>query len=144
MSPLNLTDSASGLGRPPPETSWKIAGIASAAAASSSISACTLAAVRSKLWRSRFQPPTSIAAPITSRMLPRIEPTSEALTTSWSPSCSANSAMISSGALPKVTLSRPPMPGPERLASSSVALPISAAVGITPSADEPKTSPAPA
>ena len=55
MSPLNLTDSASGLGRPPPETSWKIAGIASAAAASSSISACTLAAVRSKLWRSRFQ-----------------------------------------------------------------------------------------
>ena len=43
--------------------------------------------------------------------------------------------MISSGALPKVTLSRPPMPGPERLASSSVALPISAAVGITPSAE---------
>src|SRR3978361_1027803 len=52
--------------------------------------------------------------------------------------------MINSGALPKVTLSRPPIPGPERLASSSVALPISAAVGITPSADDAKMSPAPA
>ena len=40
--------------------------------------------------------------------------------------------MISSGALPKVTLSRPPMPGPERSASSSVARPISAAVGMIP------------
>ena len=36
------------------------------------------------------------------------------------------------------------MPGPERAASSSVALPISAAVGITPSAEEVKTSAAPA
>ena len=43
--------------------------------------------------------------------------------------------MISSGALPNVTFSRPPMPGPERAASSSVARPISAAVGITPSAE---------
>ena len=42
---------------------------------------------------------------------------------------------MSSGALPKVTLSRPPMPGPERAASSSVARPISAAVGMTPSAE---------
>ena len=144
MSPWKLTPVESGLGRPPPVTSWKIAGMASAEAASSSISACTLAAVRSKCWRSRFQPPTSIAAPMTSRMLPRIEPTSEALTTSWRPSWSANSAMISSGALPNVTLSRPPMPGPERCASSSVALPISAAVGMTPSADDVKTSAAPA
>ena len=76
----------------------------------------------------------SIAAPITSRMLPMIEPTSEALTTSCRPSRSAKKAMISSGALPNVTLSRPPMPGPERAASSSVARPMSAAVGITPSA----------
>ena len=71
-----------------------------------------LAAVRSKCWRSRLRPPTNIAAPITSRMLPRIEPTSEALTTSCRPSSSAKRAMISSGALPNVTLSRPPMPGP--------------------------------
>jgi len=38
--------------------------------------------------------------------------------------------MISSGALPKVTLSRPPIPGPDFAASSSVARPISAAVGM--------------
>ena len=50
--------------------------------------------------------------------------------------------MMISGALPKVTLSRPPMPGPERAASSSVALPISAAVGITPAAEVKKIRPA--
>ena len=77
----------------------------------------------------------NIAAPITSRMLPRIEPISDALTTSWRPSLSAKKAMISSGALPNVTFRKPPMPGPERAASSSVARPISAAVGITPSAE---------
>ncbi len=63
-----------------------------------------------------------------------IEPTIDALTTSCSPLFSANRAMISSGALPNVTFSRPPIPGPLRAASSSVARPISAAVGITPSA----------
>ena len=63
-----------------------------------------------------------------------IEPTIEALTTSCRPSLSANRAMISSGALPKVTLSRPPIPGPDLAASSSVARPISAAVGMIPSA----------
>ena len=97
----------------------------------------------SNFWRSRRAgPPTSIAAPSTSRMLPRIEPMIEALTTSCRPSLSANRAMISSGALPKVTLSRPPMPGPERAASSSVARPISAAVGMIPSAATTKISPA--
>src|SRR3954451_7798603 len=48
--------------------------------------------------------------------------------------------MISSGALPNVTLRSPPTPGPERAASSSVALPMSAAVGMTPSADVVKIS----
>ena len=48
--------------------------------------------------------------------------------------------MISSGALPKVTFSRPPIPGPERAASSSVARPISAAVGMIPSAAVKNTS----
>ena len=71
-----------------------------------------------------------------------IEPITEALTTSWSPAPSANRAMISSGALPKVTLSRPPIPGPERAASSSVARPISAAVGMIPSAETAKIAPA--
>ena len=73
-------------------------------------------------------------------MLPRIEPTIDALTTSWRPASSANSAMISSGALPNVTLSKPPIPGPERAASSSVASPISAAVGMIPSAAMTKIS----
>ena len=41
-----------------------------------------------------------------------IEPTIEALTTSWRPSSRAKKAMISSGALPNVTFRRPPMPGP--------------------------------
>ena len=48
--------------------------------------------------------------------------------------------MISSGALPNVTFIRPPIPGPDRAASSSVALPISAAVGMIPRAEEKKTS----
>ncbi len=107
----------------------------SATTASSSISEVTFAAVRSKYWRSRLRPPISMAAPITSRMLPRMEPISEALTTSCSPSLSAKKAMMSSGALPNVTLRNPPMPGPERAASSSVARPISAAVGMTPAAE---------
>ncbi|CAB4345995.1 unannotated protein [freshwater metagenome] len=72
-----------------------------------------------------------------------IEPAIEAFTTSCSPASSAISAMISSGALPKVTFSRPPIPGPERAASSSVARPISAAVGITPSAAVMKIAVAP-
>jgi hypothetical protein len=73
-------------------------------------------------------------------MLPMIEPTSEALTTSCSPSSSAKKAMISSGALPKVTFSSPPMPGPVRAAIASVASPITAAQGITASAAAEKIS----
>src|SRR5947208_2802887 len=115
-----------------------MAGMASATAASRSIPDWTVAAVRSKRWRSKRIPPTNIAAPRTSRMLPRIDPISDALTTSWSPAPSANRAMISSGALPNVTLSRPPIPGPVRAASSSVARPMSAAVGMTPSAEAKK------
>ena len=112
----------------------------SAAAASISIEVWIAAPVRLKICLSRPRPPASIAAPITSRMLPTIEPTIEALTTSCSPLPRAKRAMISSGALPKVTLRRPPMPGPERAASSSVARPISAAVGMIPSAEAAKTT----
>ena len=121
-----------------------MAGMISAAAASSSIEDCVDAAVRLKNWRSRLRPPKNIAAPRTSRTLPMIEPTIEALTTSCRPAPSAKRAMMSSGALPKVTLSRPPMPGPERTASSSVARPMSAAVGMTPSAEAKKVETAPA
>ena len=111
-----------------------MAGKISATSASMSMADWALAAVRLKVCFSRGRPPTNIAPPRTSRMLPMIEPTSEAFTTSWRPSSSAKKAMISSGALPKVTLSRPPMPGPVRAAIASVASPITAAQGITPSA----------
>ncbi len=126
-------------GRSSPRASRNIAGSTSATVASSSMVACADAASATNFCRSRPQPPISIAAPSTSRRLPRIEPTIEALTTSCRPSESAKSAMISSGALPNVTFSSPPIPGPARCASSSVARPMSAAVGTTPSADEKKT-----
>ena len=51
---------------------------------------------------------------------------------------------MSSGAFPNVTLSSPPIPGPLRVASSSVARPMSAAVGITPRAEVTKIATAPA
>jgi hypothetical protein len=98
-------------GRRPPSMSWKTAGSTSAAAASRSMSTWTLAAVRSKYCRSRLRPPTNIAAPMTSRMLPRIEPMIDALTTSCRPALSAKKAMTSSGKLPNVTFRKPPMPG---------------------------------
>ena len=81
----NEIRSAPTAGSPPPSTSWKIAGMTSATAASSSIDVWTLAAVLLKVWRSRPSPPTNIEAPRTSRMLPRIDPISDALTTSCSP-----------------------------------------------------------
>ena len=99
------------------------------------VAACGL-----KCWRSCLSPPTSIEAPSTSSTLPMIEPTIEALTTSWRPALRANRAMISSGALPNVTFSRPPIPGPDLAASSSVARPISAAVGTIPAAAIAKIS----
>ena len=139
-SPENSTACAVGLGRPPPDTSWKMAGMIRATVASSSISDCADAARASKCCRSRFNPPASIDTPMTSRMLPRSDPATDAFTTSCSPAPRANRAMISSGALPNVTFRKPPMPGPERAASSSVARPIRAAVGMTPSADAPKIS----
>ena len=136
----NSTARAVGSGKPPPETSWKMAGMIRATAARKSISDCADAARASKNCRSRRSPPASIDTPITSRMLPKIDPTTDAFTTSCNPAASANNAMINSGAFPNVTFRNPPMPGPERAASSSVARPMRAAVGITPSADAAKIS----
>ena len=48
--------------------------------------------------------------------------------------------MINSGALPNVTFSSPPIPGPVRAAIASVASPITAAQGITPRAAAEKMS----
>ena len=64
-----------------------------------------------------------------------IEPVMDALTTSMWPARSAMSAMISSAALPKEALSRPPMPSPMRWASCSVAWPIQPAMGMIASAE---------
>ena len=115
-----------------------MAGMIRATVARKSISDCADAARASKNCRSRRSPPASIDTPMTSRMLPRIDPTTDAFTTSCNPAASANNAMINSGAFPNVTFRNPPMPGPERAASSSVARPMSAAVGMTPSADAAK------
>ena len=87
-----------------------------------------------------MSPPAPIANPSTSRAFPITDPTSDALTTSWSPWPSAKIAMISSGALPNVTFSRPPIPGPERAARASVASLISWAVGTIPSAAAKNTA----
>ena len=67
-----------------------------------------------------------------------IEPVIDAFTTSWSPARSATIAMMSSAALPKVALSRPPMPSPTFSARCSVAFPISPASGMIARHDETK------
>src|SRR5581483_5247542 len=72
-------------------------------------------------------------------MLPRIEPVSEALTTSCSPSRSAARAMINSAALPNDAFNRPPAPAPTWPARCSVALPMSPARGTIASAEDAKT-----
>ena len=61
-------------------------------------------------------------------------PVSEPRTTSVSPSFTAISAMISSGAFPNVAFRKPPMPGPVCSAACSVASPMSHASGTSASA----------
>ena len=68
--------------------------------------------------------------------MPTTDPVSEPRTTSVSPSWTAISAMISSGALPNVALRKPPIPGPVCSAACSVASPISHASGIKASGRE--------
>ena len=55
--------------------------------------------------------PKIIAKPSTSRMFETTEPVSEPRTTDGSPSATAKSAMINSGALPKLAFRKPPIPG---------------------------------
>ena len=81
------------------------------------------------------RPPKSSEKPSTRRRLPITEPVSEPRTTSVRPWFTASSAMISSGALPKVALRKPPMPGPVCSAACSVASPISHASGMSASAE---------
>ena len=79
----------------------------------------------------RPTPPAISEKPSTSSRLPITEPVSEPRTTSVKPSWTAMSAMISSGAFPKVAFRKPPMPGPVCSAACSVASPISQASGIS-------------
>ena len=89
------------------------------------------AAVRLNCCVPCLRPPAKQDAPNTSSRLPMMLPVIDALTISTWCARSATIAMISSAALPNVALRKPPSVGPERLASSSVASPISPAAGIS-------------
>ncbi len=67
-------------------------------------------------------------------MFDTTEPVSEPRTTLGSPFATANSAMISSGALPKLALRKPPTPAPVCSAACSVDSPITHASGTSASA----------
>ena len=66
-------------------------------------------------------------------------PVSDPRTTSGRPSATANSAMISSGALPKLAFRKPPIPGPVCSPACSVDSPISHASGTSASAESTKS-----
>ena len=85
-------------------------------------------------------PPTKSDRPRTSRRLPTIEPIKEALTTSKFPAAMSRTATINSVRFPNVALSSPPSCGPTRIASWSVARPISPASGTMASAAVTKVS----
>ena len=70
-------------------------------------------------------------------------PASEPRTTFGRPLPTANNAMINSGALPKLALRKPPIPGPVCSAACSVASPISHASGISAAADRMKSGTSP-
>jgi hypothetical protein len=75
-------------------------------------SATSAKEVRLDSRSSRPSPPKRSEKPRTSRRLPTTLPVKEPRTTSSRPSLTAKSAMISSGALPKVAFKNPPIPGP--------------------------------
>ena len=82
------------------------------------------AAVRLNFCVGCFSPPANADSPNTSSTLPMIDPVSDALTRAGNPSFSASAPMISSTALPNVAFINPPMPPPNRDASTSVARPM--------------------
>ena len=69
------------------------------------------------------RPPKNIASPTPSSRFPMMDPVMAALTTSCRPALSANSEIISSGALPIVAASKPPRVGPIKTEILSAALP---------------------
>jgi len=99
--------------------------------------------VRLKRSTGRFRPPATNASPRMSSRLPMMLPVIDAFTTLMYVATFAGSAMtcaaarrpmmamMSSAALPNVALSRPPMVGPVRAATCSVASPMRLASGST-------------
>src|SRR5215510_3393510 len=76
---------------------------------------------RLKVCFSRPHDPATMEMPRPSKLLPMMDPVMVALTTAVLPDRSTNSARMNSAALPKVTFSKPPMAGPARSATCSVA-----------------------
>ncbi len=68
-------------------------------------------------------------------MFETTEPVIVPRTTPGRPSAIANNTMISSGALPKLALRKPPTPGPVCSAACSVASPINHASGMSAAAE---------
>ncbi len=87
-----------------------------------------------------FSGPTSWVTPNTSSRFEMTLPASEPRTTCGRPSPTAKSAMISSGALPKLALRKPPTPGPVCSAACSVVSPMSHASGMSDAAERTKSS----
>src|SRR6266545_7291254 len=88
--------------------------------------------------------PTSCATPNTSKRFEMTLPAREPRTTSGRPLLTASIAMINSGALPKLALRKPPIPGPVCSAACSVASPISHASGMSAAAARMKSRTLPA
>src|SRR5579885_43084 len=124
--PSSSTMAATTLSR---STCGALMGDVAASTAGISRAPAALAAVRSKRGLSRFSPPRKQARPSTARMLPRMEPINEALTTSVRLACKAKKAMISSVALPNVAFKSPPAAAPRRPANCSVLAPMRRARG---------------
>jgi len=108
--------------------------------ARASIVQAALASVRLKCCVPKRRPPKRMDAPSTNSVLPRMLPASVAFTVVVSPALRAATVMISSAALPKVALRRPPSLGPVCTATSSVASPRKPASGIRESALTTKIS----
>ena len=88
--------------------------------------------------------PSHSENPSTSRRFPTTLPLSDPRTTSYKPSLTANSEMISSGAFPNVAFRKPPTPGPVCWAAFSVASPINHASGTSETAASTKSGTSPA
>src|SRR6266446_3572303 len=84
--------------------------------------------------------PTSCVTPKTSSKFETTLPASEPRTTCGNPSATAIRAMISSGALPKLALRKPPTPAPVCSAACSVASPMSQARGTSETAASTKSA----